>query len=271
MLPSIVLLTFVACAFASPLDQLPFHVPARDRIDPTSNSTRLVPLSLGAMSKCPDAEICETLIDRVLDTRIDKTGGKRVVGDLVNLELIYLAKENATARKEERTYGDLVCLHGPSECHGNVQQLCAAAHWSSKSPASANGEIELETTAKKAHGEWKDWWNFVQCMNYGKRDKIGDLSTARTCAKVVGREWTTAMEECAQDSSDSQGARLFKKSVARSNKLAIEKSCTIMINERKVCVHDGVWKDCSIGHEVGDFVAEIKREYSRHNPTFTLE
>jgi len=49
-------------------------------------------------------------------------------------------------------------------------------------------DSELEDSlAEKAHGEWKTWWNFVQCMNYGKRDRIGELSTAKACAKVVGK------------------------------------------------------------------------------------
>jgi hypothetical protein len=30
-------------------------------------------------------------------------------------------------------------------------------------------------------------------------------------------------------------------------------------------VHDGTWKECSGGHEVGDFVSQIKTEYERLN------
>lgn len=84
------LLPLLPLTLASPL-QFPFSSP----LDSTASSDQpetLVPLSLGVMSRCPDAEICETLIDRVLDTRTGGRGGREVVGDLVKLELIYLAK-----------------------------------------------------------------------------------------------------------------------------------------------------------------------------------
>lgn len=76
-----------------------------------------------------------------------------------------------------------------------MQQLCAASHWSKSiaSPKSqdlesgANEGFEPWTNAEKGRGEWKDWWNFVQCMNYGRRDEVGKDSLAKSCAKVVGR------------------------------------------------------------------------------------
>ena len=80
----------------------------------------------------------------------------------------------------------MTCLHGPLECKANVQQLCAAKHWSRPTSTNSTGDLD-ELLAEKAHGEWKTWWNFVQCMNYGKRERIGELSTAKACAKVVGK------------------------------------------------------------------------------------
>ncbi|GAA6019776.1 hypothetical protein JCM11491_005248 [Sporobolomyces phaffii] len=256
------LVPILAVATATPV-QVPFLSTSPASAAATTNETTTttrVALTLGVMSRCPDAEICETLIDRVLDTHTDRTG-PRVVGDLVRLKLVYLAK----------TFGNLTCLHGPLECKANVQQLCAAAHWSRVSSTTTE-EVEEEEeddddglTAEKGHGEWKTWWNFVQCMNYGKRDRIGDVSTAKACAKVVGREWTNELEECSKDSPDSEGAKLFRRSVALSKKLEIEKSCTIVLDSKKICVHDGTWKQCPGGHEVGDFVAQIKDEYKRLN------
>ena len=85
------LLPILPLTLASPL-QIPFL--SSDSPPPSTslntNATR-VSLSLGVMSRCPDAEICETLIDRVLDTHTRRTGSE-VVGDLVDLKLIYLAK-----------------------------------------------------------------------------------------------------------------------------------------------------------------------------------
>ncbi|GAA5963559.1 hypothetical protein JCM3765_004321 [Sporobolomyces pararoseus] len=254
------LLSMLPLALASPL-QIPFLSDSVDTASTSNTNATRVSLSLGVMSRCPDAEICETLIDRVLDTHTRRTGSE-VVGDLVNLKLIYLAKENSTS--DSASYGNLTCLHGPLECKANVQQLCAASHWSR--PRDFEG-----TNAEKANGAWKDWWNFVQCMNYGKRDKIGEDSVAKSCAKVVGREWTRELEACSNNSSDSEGARLFRKSVEASRKLKIEKSCTIVLNGKKLCVHDGSWKECPGGHEVGDIVQAVKAEYDRLNSPSKLD
>jgi len=102
MLPAL-LLSLLPLALASPVQaspvQLPFLSSSNDLDASTPNyrallsveDMRRVPLSLGVMSKCPDASVCETLIDRVLDTHTYSTG-REVVGDLVKLKLIYLAK-----------------------------------------------------------------------------------------------------------------------------------------------------------------------------------
>ena len=41
-----------------------------------------VPILLGVMSRCPDARVCETVWDRVLDR----------VGELVDVEMVYIGK-----------------------------------------------------------------------------------------------------------------------------------------------------------------------------------
>lgn len=45
----------------------------------------------------------------------------------------------------------------------------------------------------------------------------------------------------------------------------ISKSCTIIINDKLACVHDGSWKNCTSGHEASDFKKYIKREYDDLN------
>ena len=49
--------------------------------------------------------------------------------------------------------------------------------------------------------------------------------------------------------------------VKEAQKLKIEKSCSIIINDKLVCIHDGSWKHCLIGHEPSDFAKYIKNEY----------
>lgn len=45
----------------------------------------------------------------------------------------------------------------------------------------------------------------------------------------------------------------------------IEKSCSIFVNNRLRCIHDGSWKECDMGHEPGDFERIIKQEFDEIN------
>lgn len=232
------LLSLATTALSIPL-QLPF---LSSSSSPTSalnlhpnSSTRPVRVSLGVMSRCPDASICEALWDRVLEERLPGSFGApaSVVSDLVDMELVFVAqfvlasfsrlisrRQRADARRSRSEnasapYG-ATCMHGEQECRGNVQQLCAAAHWSTregegKKEKLAVEEEELEVALKGKQG-WEDWWNvrleplpiqtspvrpgidtgtrhtqFVQCMNYGDTTKIGSEAAAKQCARVVGR------------------------------------------------------------------------------------
>ncbi|GAA6008850.1 GILT family protein [Rhodotorula paludigena] len=257
-------------ALASPV-QLPFHSSA------SPSSTRLVPVALGVMSKCPDAMLCENVWDRVLETRVGGAGGVLVPGgggggggggkegdvprgevsELVSMELVYIGRENKTA-----THG-VTCMHGDSECVGNMQQLCAAKHWTPADAASRDeGEgDELRAQLRGKQG-WEDWWNFVQCMNYGDRSRIGSESAAKECAKVAKREWNDSVASCV---TGKEGRHLLLSSVRRAHKLGVTKSCTVLIEDKPVCVHDGTWKECPAGHEVGDFVREVKESWVKLN------
>ncbi|KAJ7180075.1 hypothetical protein C8R43DRAFT_971527 [Mycena crocata] len=193
-----------------------------------ANAVR-VPTALGVMSRCPDALLCETVFDQVL----------KKVGDRMDLSLIYVAELNST----EPDFG-ITCLHGPGECAGNVQQLCAAKY-SSK------------------------WWEFVRCQNYQGRAQVGVPAVALKCAKTAGIDWEeSGVGNCAgMDGSGkgSEGVELLRNSLLTGKALGIEKSCTVLINNKQVCVHDETWKQCDGGHSVNDFVKQINSEYERLN------
>ncbi|KAL8292079.1 hypothetical protein RQP46_001545 [Phenoliferia psychrophenolica] len=191
-----------------------------------------VPVLLGVMSRCPDARVCETVWDRVLAR----------IPELVDVQAVYIGKINP-----ESKYG-VDCMHGVEECTGNIQQLCAYEAWQSR-----DGDKQ----------SWRDWWDFVQCMNYGPTSRIGDREIAEQCAKVVGHDWEKEVHHCV---TSDHGARLLQKSVERAQALDIVKSCTMVINHKKVCVHDSTWKDCDGGHEVGDFVYQVKEQWKILNP-----
>ncbi|KAI0080899.1 hypothetical protein K474DRAFT_1657417 [Panus rudis PR-1116 ss-1] len=190
-----------------------------------------VPVVLGVMSQCPDAILCESVFDEVLKHTSDK----------IDLSLTFIGKLNAS----EPIYG-VTCKHGPSECAGNVQELCA---------------LKYEPTFT--------WWNFVQCNNAHGRYEVGTPAVTLECAKEAGIDWENSRTgQCAGvdgQARGKEGIQLLQESVQVTASLGVEESCTIIISGKPVCVHDETWKDCDGGHDVDDFVRQIEEEYERLN------
>jgi len=191
--------------------------------DETSVPINKVPVTLGVMALCPDAQICENVWDSVLD-RVD---GK------VDIRLVYIGSINATA-----PYG-VTCKHGEQECLANIQQLCMARRYPDPGV----------------------WWDFIQCLGYGPISRIGDEDVAKQCSSIVGADW----DEVRPCIEGSRGPSLLRESVRLSRQLGIEKSCSILIRDQIVCVHDDQWKDCDGGHTVIDFVEQVNRAYKELN------
>ncbi|KAI0307104.1 hypothetical protein B0F90DRAFT_1622366, partial [Multifurca ochricompacta] len=212
--------------------------------------TNRVPVTLGVMSRCPDALLCETLFDKVIPR----------VANKIDLSLAYVARHvyplNLPYQPRELTLYNrpnssepefgVTCMHGRDECAGNVQQLCVAKY----TPVNT-------------------WWEFVMCQNYEGRDKIGRSDVALKCARTVKIDWEGGqVGRCAGldgSGTGKEGVQLLQESIKVIESLQITKSCTIVINGEKVCVHDGIWKDCENGHEVKDFVKQIEAEYQKLN------
>ncbi|GAA5979811.1 hypothetical protein JCM10908_003054 [Rhodotorula pacifica] len=249
-------------------DQIAFSSPSYFAND----SYTKVPLTLGVMSRCPDAILVETLFDRVLERKTSLSllgdGAMRreddapgTVAGLVDLRLEYIANKNTSALY------DVTCKHGDIECRGNIQQLCAADLWRAHSSRTAEameeqkaGEVEVSLKGNQA---WEDWWNFVQCLNYGEVSRIGTDDAASACAKVVGHSWDARERHCVDG---KRGKKLLRKSVKRTRKLEVQKSATVLLNDKVICIHDGSWQSCPGGHEISDFVRQIENEWKRLNP-----
>ncbi|KAI0698545.1 hypothetical protein C8T65DRAFT_660543 [Cerioporus squamosus] len=190
-----------------------------------------VPVVLGVMSGCPDALLCESVFDHVLDR----------VSAKVDLSLTFIGTPNAS----EPDFG-VTCKHGPQECAGNVQELCA-----------------------QKHAAFDRWWEFVQCQNFQGRYEVGKPETALKCAKSAQLDWeNSGVGACAGlngDGKAEEGVRLLRENVVATKEMGIEKSCTVIINGKQVCIRDGSWKQCEGGHEPSDFVRQIEEEYSKLN------
>mmetsp|Transcript_134555 Transcript_134555/g.418158 ORF Transcript_134555/g.418158 Transcript_134555/m.418158 type:complete len:221 (-) Transcript_134555:269-931(-) len=149
------------------------------------------------MSKCPDAAACERAFGPVL----------KELAPAVNVSLEYIGDANQ---------GSAECMHGPSECAGNVQQLCAQAE----------------------AGNISQLMDFLTCQNQNRK-RIPD--NGEECFARAGYD-TSRMKAC---SSSSKGTEMLLKSFGVSERRGILLSCTLSVNGKEFCAHDGSWVGCS--------------------------
>ncbi|KAI9621968.1 hypothetical protein H4Q26_015405 [Puccinia striiformis f. sp. tritici PST-130] len=194
---------------------------------------KLVPVVLGVMSKCPDAQICEDVFDKVLAE----------VADKVDILLTYIGEIDPSAE-----YG-VRCRHGNIECKGDIQQLC------------------YRNRFPKLH----DWWGFIQCENYAGLARVGDEELAKSCARVNGHDWDSDVKDCTTGSqgrqlleSSIEHAKQLR--IRRSCSISSVHPFVFSWSDHKlICIRDGVWKNCDDGHEVADFVKYIEHEFDLIN------
>ena len=88
----------------------------------------------------------------------------------------------------------VTCKHGPVECAGNVQELCA-----------------------QKYAPFGRWWEFVQCQNFQGRYEVGKPETALKCAKAAQLDWeNSGVGACAGldgDGKAEEGVRLLQENV----------------------------------------------------------
>ncbi|KAG9023686.1 hypothetical protein FRB95_012633 [Tulasnella sp. JGI-2019a] len=143
-----------------------------------------VPITLGVMSRCPDARFCEDVFDSVLE---------EVGFEKVDVDLSFIARFN----ESEPKYG-VSCMHGQQECDGNVQELCVSKH------------LHLA-----------EWWTWLQCINLGGLVNVGNVGRAKECAEMSGFEWdgSDGIAECWEG---KEGVNLFRESIKHSLALGIK-------------------------------------------------
>ena len=94
-------------------------------------------------------------------------------------------------------------MHGPYECAGNVQELCAAKYL-----------------------DQQQWWSYVKCQNFYGRSQIGTPDTALKCATVAKFDWVESrVGPCAGVDGlghGDEGIGLLQESVKNTIELGIE-------------------------------------------------
>lgn len=154
-------------------------------------------------------------------------------------------------------------MHGDAECRGNVQQLCVQAHIPPGTPKSLASDASPDDS-KAFIGNKHPTLAFIQAQNYFDPHQIGSDAYARKSLESIGHSWTeSGVEHCVSgvensqddDNSDDQsigkeGKTLLRNSIKRtSNELNAKKSCTILLQGKVRCVHDGSWYDCDVSFD----------------------
>ncbi|KAL1597785.1 hypothetical protein SLS60_008272 [Paraconiothyrium brasiliense] len=174
------------------------------------------------MSKCPDARDC--IEELIVPTMAN-------VSDKVDFKLSYIGKTTDD--------DGVLCMHGQTECLGNILELCAASEYPDP----------------------KIYLGFTRCLSLQYHD-IPATSLIKDCALEYGIEFEK-LNDCASRDDGAYGMGLLRDSVTRSADLGINTSCTVRLNNNTRCVRDdGKWKDCDDGSDPEDLVKDINKLYA---------
>ncbi|KAF2861718.1 hypothetical protein K470DRAFT_214158 [Piedraia hortae CBS 480.64] len=180
--------------------------------------TSKIPLEIHIMSKCPDTRDC--LSQYILPAMQN-------VSDLVDFTLSYIGYTTKDDGVE--------CLHGPSECLGNILELCAA---------------EMYPTPRIYLG-------FAMCLSKRLRE-IPERGLIENCALEHGISFES-LNECSTRDDGEFGLELLRKSFERSESAGVRTSCTVRLQDKVRCVRDrGRWKNCPASADPRVLVRDIR-------------
>ncbi|KAL1971268.1 hypothetical protein VTN77DRAFT_220 [Rasamsonia byssochlamydoides] len=218
-----------------------------------------VPLEVHIMSKCPDARDC---LQQLVVPAMEK------ISDKVDFQLSFIASVSNKSSEVD-------CMHGPTECIGDMLILCAA---NLPFPPSQKSSSSSSSLASGPHTPTIRSLGFANCL-ISSYEKIPERTLVENCALEHGIDFD-ALNQCASreddddpyeddDPEDPSGIALLRKSARRSEALGVKKSCTVRLDESVWCVRDGgVWKDCAKGGEgskVRTLVEEVEKLWKERN------
>ncbi|KAL2789262.1 hypothetical protein BJX66DRAFT_307314 [Aspergillus keveii] len=222
-------------------------------INPILADSERIPFEAHIMSKCPDARDC---IRELVVPTMER------VGDKVDFELSFIASVSNKS-------SDVECMHGPTECIGDMLMLCAA-NLPFPQESNADQVATLQTPPVRYLG-------FSNCLisNY---EEIPDRTLVEQCALEYGIDFE-ALNECVSQQDDDpnkgdqddrlSGVALLRKSARHSAELSVKTSCTVRVDDTVWCVRDGgAWKDCAQsgeGSQVSVLVEQIEKLWEQRN------
>jgi hypothetical protein len=184
-------------------------------------------LTTESRSKCPDALDC---LEKLIVPVMAQTSSK------VNFTLSYIGTP------AHDSSDGVLCKHGPSECLGNILELCAANIYPSP-------KIHL---------------GFTLCLSR-KYAEIPAQNLVEDCAMEHGIDFDK-LNDCASKEDGAFGMGLLRRSCERSQDAGAGISCTVRLEGKTRCVRDdGVWKDCERGSSVKSLIEDIDEIWKREN------
>lgn len=128
------------------------------------------------------------------------------------------------------------CMHGQTECLGNMIELCAAS----------------------VYPDPKQYLGFTMCM-FNDYKNIPDKHLVMDCAAEFGMDFEK-LNECVSRDDGEFGMDLLRDSVERSSEANVTKSCTVRLDGEVRCIRDGgEWYDCEGGSKPKDLIADIQK------------
>ncbi|KAK2731974.1 hypothetical protein FQN55_004302 [Onygenales sp. PD_40] len=234
-------------------DKLDSATPLRgdkNNLPVAAGEPKRVPLEAHVMSQCPDARDC--LEKLIVPTMVQ-------VHDKVDFRLSFIGTVSNSS-------SDVACMHGPSECVGDMIILCAA-----NIPYPPSSKTYPKTPTVRSLG-------FANCM-ISSYKRIPERGLVEDCALEHGIDFQS-INKCASSQEDDEshaggdpdkvsGIALLRKDFKRTQRLGIKRSCTVRVDEKIWCVRDdGEWTDCAKngnGSNTSVLVDEIEKLYKSRN------
>lgn len=135
----------------------------------------------------------------------------------------------------EPSLNDFQCKHGSDECMGNKQQLCVQ---------------NMYSTAI--------FINYLLCQS---KQVIDIPNNGEKCAKENNINWSQ-VQSCI---TSNKSNKLFRRSLKRTRLAGATRSCTMHINGKFWCMHDGGWINCKEGTNEKNFIQAICSRYNGKN------
>jgi len=147
---------------------------------------------------------------------------------IINFTVSYIAYGSSPS--------SIQCMHGEDECQGNRQQLCVQNQCS-------------QTTFIK----------FLQCQS---RQMENIPNNGEQCVQEASSDGSLKWADIQKCLQSDQANRLLYESIQRTQAAAAKKSCTIHLNGKFWCMHDGTWYGCNEGRDERSLIKAICSRYN---------